>query len=241
QALIYSSAEEKYDRDRRFLFDLINLGVTAAMTGLAGRNALKIAQIEARMDYFVLVLGECQKQVQVTSATAAFLENGMMKLTEELNGTQGLLNDTIHVLEDTRLNVRHINASVDKLSIKFGDFKQDATETLLYLSVNEILNNKLNLLFIRQQEISKVVQQIFRESNISYNSLFEEQSSLQAITELLYLQHITFVSTNMYNAVNKEVGRLIFTTVVALPNIENDKFSVFQLPCLPSLSLYTND
>ncbi|CAF4659376.1 unnamed protein product, partial [Didymodactylos carnosus] len=144
--------------------------------------------------------------------------NGTVELALELKDTQVALNDSIRVVREIKADVARLNASVGELSGDYSTFKQKMTQTLLYLSINEILSNRPNLVFIRSSDVPAVIQQIMQETNDSLDSILEDQSSLIALTQLILYQKIYFMPTTMYRSQNaEEIGRLIFTNVIGLP------------------------
>ncbi|CAF1528788.1 unnamed protein product [Didymodactylos carnosus] len=231
QACAYLYPRSRY---RRLFFDFVNLGIATGAAAIAGRNVIKIKQIEKRMASYELSLTSYQKQVDINTATLAFVKNGTVELALELKNTQVALNDSIRVVRETKADVARLNASVGELSGDYSTFKQEMAQTLLYLSINEILSNRPNLVFIRPSDVPAVIQQIMQETNDSLDSILEDQSPLIALTQLILYQKIYFMPTTMYRSQNaEEIGRLIFTNVIGLPNQKQDKFNVYQLHHIP--------
>jgi hypothetical protein len=93
----------------------------------------------------------------------------------------------------------------------------------IHESIEQILDNKLNLHFIHHQDMPRVIREISWIMNLSVDEIKSSIPMVEIITKLLVRQQINSVQSE--NGVI--IGKMIFTSYFAAPTREQDPFSIY--------------
>ncbi|CAF4321656.1 unnamed protein product, partial [Rotaria sp. Silwood2] len=170
------------------------------------------------------------------------LNKGQLKLAQELNYTQVALNKTIamvnehaYILREHEEALRTIISQTIFLSTRLASVVHAMETHFVYTSIEKILSNQLNLLFVHQQDLPKVVDLISQAINITFDEAANSISTVTLITRLLVRQQIDFVPTKDPESTGQGplIGKLIFTSFFAAPSQDQVPFSIYELLAVP--------
>ncbi|CAF3812152.1 unnamed protein product, partial [Adineta steineri] len=137
------------------------------------------------------------------------------------------------VLNSHSAAINHLKADVEQLQIQLQ-------HSFLYLAITQISRNDLTLAFLSPQDIQKVVYQVIKEGNLTFNAYPGSLPVDQIITKLLVRQQIDFIPSSQYIPddadyvdTQDEIGRLVITSFFAVPRQEQTPFYTYKLVTVP--------
>lgn len=170
------------------------------------------------------------------------LNEGQFTLAQELGNTQNALNKTIELVnqhaEILRIHadaLREVVSQTRFLREKLATANQAMESHFIHESVEQILSNKLNLLFVHHQDMPRVVREISRAMNLSINEFNSAIPMVEIITRLLVRQQIDFAPMRGVSTIENGViiGKMIFTSYFAAPARDQAPFSVYEAVSIP--------
>jgi hypothetical protein len=239
----FNNTLRKMKRNKRFLLDIVSIGIGTAALTLSTVNTVQIMNLKREMEDVSESITTLQKTQRSQSAQILHLTEGQLKLAAELNNTQYALNRTMYLVnEHTDVLRAHDEAirTVGKFSVFLNDklnaFMQSVEGRFLHHSIENILNNKVNLDFIHHDDMSKVVELVMQAVNITLQEDDNNPISLiEVITRLIVQQSIQFVPTPWLKATPNgvSIGNLVITSFFASSNYDEDPFLVYQPITVP--------
>ncbi|CAM4838964.1 unnamed protein product [Rotaria magnacalcarata] len=229
-------------RTKRALPVIIAIGAGVAMVGLAIYNQIQAANLRADIKLVEDSLRVLDQTAQSFQAQILHLNEGQLKLAQELNYTQVALNKTIamvnehaHILREHEDALRTVISQTIFLSTRLASAVHAMETHFVHTSIEKMLSNQLNLLFVHQQDMPKVVDLISQAINITFDEADSSIPTVALITRLLVRQQIDFLQTKEPESTDHGplIGQLIFTSFFAAPNHDQAPFSIYELLPIP--------
>ena len=176
------------------------------------------------MQDYLQLLGQTAQNSQ---AQILHLNGGQFKLAHELNHTQVALDKTIalvnehsYILRNDEHALRMIMSQTVFLSTRLASVVRAVETHFIHTSIEDILSNRLNLLFVHQQDLPRVVDLISQAINISFEEADSSIPMVELITRSLVRQQIDFVpmTTPQSTENGPLIGKLVFTSFFAATN-----------------------
>ena len=195
----------------------------------------QISTIEGSLESF-------QKTEKHQRARMLQLSDGQLKLAYELNHTQDALNRTMKMVNDQADTLQNHEEALRKIRIisqslnrKLNSFIHTVEKHFLHSAIQDILQNKLNLNFIHEEDLPQVLELIIRSTNITFNEGSSTMSLVDILTRLLVRQTIHFIPyiglrTSPYGVT---IGNLMFTSFFAATSPEQRPFFIYKLVPIP--------
>ncbi|CAF4909463.1 unnamed protein product [Rotaria socialis] len=150
-----------------------------------------------------------------------------IELTEHLEITQEAIDEILPVLDKHSEAITTLKTGIEHLQFQLR-------HSFLYLAITQICNNELTLDFLSPEDIRKVVYNVIKLGNLTFNSYPGSLPVVQIITKLLVRQQIDFISKSQYITNDPdEIGRLVITSFFAVPRQEQIPFYVYKLLTIP--------
>lgn len=224
-------------RNKRFLTDIISIGIGSAALALSARNTIQIANLNSEMKAITESLKTFQKAEYGRRAQILQLTEGQLKLAMELSNTQQALNRTMElvnehsdILRNHDEAIRTIGNASLMINNKLNAFIHNVEGQFLHTSIEDILNDKLNLHFIHPQDLLQLIQLVIQATNISIDESDSSISLVELVTRLLVQQQIDFIptiqlKTSPYGVV---IGKLLITSFFASSTYDQNQFFVYE-------------
>lgn len=229
-------------RTKRALPIVIAIGAGIVAGVLAVVNMVQAANLRSEVKAMENTLKNLDQATLSNQAQILHLSEGQLKLALELNNTQIALNKTIAIVnEHAGILRKHEDAlrivlsQTVFLSTRLASVVHSIETHFIHTSIEKILLNELNLLFVHRQDISKVVDSVLQAMNITGDEIGNSLPAVEVITRLLVRQQIDFVQSTMLESANDTslIGKLMFTSFFAAPNKEQTPFAVYELIPIP--------
>jgi hypothetical protein len=229
-------------RIKRFLPAVIAIGVGLASTVLSATNLFQMGSLKSEMrgvkeSLRTIHLATLQNQAQILH-----LIEGQYKVAKELSDTQKALNKTIEMVNHHSALLR-IQADAVRSALTETMFLRSKLDTVtramdthfIHESMEHILTNQLNLLFIHHTDMPKVIQIVTQAMNLSISEFNTSIPMVEVITRLLVRQQIDFVPRATKSASENAalIGRMMFTSYFAAPERDQAPFSIYELVAIP--------
>ena len=229
-------------RRKRFLTDVISIGIGSAALTLSTANTIQIANLKSEMNRMSNTLSGFSQTINTHTAQILHLNQGQLKLVHELNYTQAALNRTIDlvnehsdIIKTHETALRTLSSFTIFLSNRLSSFIHAVETHFIHTSIEDILMNKLNLQFIHHKDLQKVTDIIIKTTNVTIDDKNAILSPVELITRLLVQQRIDFVSKN--KSINNEntdvIGQLIFSSFFAAPHPNQAPYALYELTPVP--------
>ena len=214
-------------RHKRLITDVISIGMGAINLGISAANTMQIINLQKQVGIVEKSLSEFSQTMQIHGAQLAKLESNQIALAEELQVTQQALNAMIPILNSHSEALNTFKTGMERLHIQLQ-------HSFLYLAITQICRNDLTLDFFSPEDLQKVVYNVIREGNITFNSHHGSIPIVQIITKLIVRQQIDFIPRLQYATNNpEEIGRLVITNFFAVPQRESTSFLTYKLLAIP--------
>ncbi|CAF1130421.1 unnamed protein product [Didymodactylos carnosus] len=238
-------------QEKRSILDGISLLTAGATLGLDTRNAIEIKKLQTRMSDFASSSNTMSNKVDVHGAQIVHLNEGQVRLGQGLKYTQESLNSTISRVNNIVMAVNALSVSypviifsnerslawiyyVMYLARELGELKLSYQQSLLYSAMNDMLNNRPTLSYVHNRDRDVLIASVLNDIDLYINTTYAEYGLGQLLTEHLFFQHISFVSSKNSNTPNKdEIGRIVITNFFTLPPIPPSLFSVYEVKSIP--------
>jgi hypothetical protein len=229
-------------RNKRWIPAIIAIGTGIVSTVMSTVNLFQMGSLNAEMkgvkeSLQALHLGTISNEAQILH-----LDEGQLKLARELGSTQIALNKTMElvnqhsdILRKHGEALRMVVAETIFLKTKLDNVTHALETHFIHQSIEDILSNKLNLLFVHHRDLPYVVTLVSQAMNLSMDVANTSIPMVEVITRLLVRQQIDFApgkngSTSESGGV---IGKLIFTSYFAAPEQNQAPFSVYEVVPIP--------
>ena len=229
-------------RRRRFITDIISIGIGSAALSLSAVNTVQISNLRTEVQNMASALNSFSQTADTHSSQIRHLSEGQLKIANELNYTQAALNRTIDLVNEHADVIKtHANAmkALTLTAIFFNNRLSSfihAVEThFIHTSIENILSNKLNLQFIHHKDMPQVIELIIQATNVSLDEAALSLSPIELITNLLVRQTIDFIPKNNSQSTNEgeAIGYLVFSSFFAAPSPSQRPFTLYELIPMP--------
>jgi hypothetical protein len=229
-------------RQKRFITDVISIGIGTAALALSTANTIQMANLRSETNKIANSLSQFEQTTTAHTAQILHLNEGQLKIAHELNYTQAALNKTIdlvnehaEILKTHESALRTLSSMTLFLSNRLSTFMHAVEAHFIHTSIEDIISNKLNLQFIHHKDLTQVAELIIKNANISFDDTNSILSPVELITRLLVQQRIDFIPTNksQNNDETDTIGKLIFTSYFAAPVPKQPPFSLYELIAVP--------
>ncbi|CAM4970324.1 unnamed protein product [Rotaria socialis] len=214
-------------RRKRFIDSIVSVGIGAASLALSVSNTIQIENLQQQVALVENTLSKFSQTVKIHGAQLAKLTLKHIELTEQLEITQEAIDEILPVLDKHSEAITTLKTGIEHLQFQLR-------HSFLYLAITQICNNELTLDFLSPEDIRKVVYNVIKLGNLTFNSYPGSLPVVQIITKLLVRQQIDFISKSQYITNDPdEIGRLVITSFFAVPRQEQIPFYVYKLLTIP--------
>ena len=229
-------------REKRQLALIFNIGIGIASMVMSAVDIVISANLKSEMKYMKKSLQTMDRVMQNHQTQLFHLNEGQLIIAQELNHTQYALNKTIALVNEhsaiLRIHDKALRTIISQTIFLSTKLKQvvHAVEThFIHTSIEDILANRLNLHFVHQQDMPKVIDLVLQTMNTSFGEADNAIPMVELITRLLVRQHVDFVQANKVETTENGpiIGHLVFTSFFAAPTHDQAPFSVYQLVPIP--------
>jgi len=227
------------------------VGIGAASLALSMSNYIQIGNLQQQVALVEDSLSRLSQTIDIHGAQLAKLSLKHIEITEELEVTQKAINDMIPILDKHAVAINALKTGLEQLHLRFQ-------HSFLYLAITQICRNDLTLDFLLPEDVHKLVYDIIKLGNLTFNSFPGSLPVVQIITKLLVRQQIDFVPRSQYinddleeiadlkeiispeeivdskeDIHEEEIGRLVITSFFAVPQQEQSPFHAYKLVTIP--------
>ena len=226
-------------RRKRFIDSIVSVAVGAASLGMSVSNSIQIGNLQRQVGLVQDSLSRLSQTVDIHQAQLAKLSLKHIEVTEELEKTQKAINDVVSVLDKHAESINSLKIGLEQINLRFQ-------HSFLYLAITQIYRNDLTLDFLSPEDVRKVVYDVIKLGNLTFNSHPGSLPVVQIITKLLVRQQIDFVPRSQYIEDNfedndglkdiidsEEIGRLVITSFFAVPQQEQTPLYIYKLISIP--------
>ncbi|CAF3400745.1 unnamed protein product [Rotaria socialis] len=214
-------------RRKNFIDSIVSVGVGAASLALSVLNTIQIGNLQQQVALVENTLSKFSQTVKIHGAQLAKLTLKHIELTEQLEITQDAIDEILPVLDKHSEAITTLKTGIEHIQFQLR-------HSFLYLAITQICNNELTLDFLSPEDIRKVVYNVIKLGNLTFNSYPGSLPVVQIITKLLVRQQIDFISKSQYITNDPdEIGRLVITSFFAVPRQEQIPFYVYKLLTIP--------
>jgi hypothetical protein len=229
-------------RPRRFVLDIMSIGIGSAALTLSTINSIQILSLQHEVKSLKGALSTIRDAANSHTAQLYHLTEGQFKLARELNNTQAALNDTIALVNDHSAvldrhydTIRNLALYAQYIDNKFASFVHSVETHFLHTAITDILANRLNLHFIHHIDLPTVLDVILSSANVSFSSDAANLPLVDLVGKLLVQQHLDFVprsptDTNLSPSV---IGKLLISSFFAAKTPDQNPFSLYELLPIP--------
>ena len=212
-------------RNKRFLTDIISIGMSSAALSMSTVNMIQTANLNQEVKTITETIKTFQKTKYTQDAQILQLTDGQFKLAVELNSTQQAINRTMYLVNQHTDTLRDHDEAIRKIgefstfiNNELNAFMHNVEGHFLHTSIEGILRGNLNLHFIHHDDIPKVIEYIIQATNISFDDNNSSISMINLVTRLLVRQEISFIPTielrtSTYGVI---IGELVFTSYIGI-------------------------
>ena len=214
-------------RPKRFISEIISIGIGTAAMGISTANMIRISNLKNEVKALTNSLRNMDQSLEIHQAQMLHLQEGQLKLAEELNNTQIALNPTMEFVNERTTILRNhesvlktITSMTIFLSNRLKSFVHAVEKYFIHPSTEDTLSSTLNLRFILHKDIPKLVEFITHAINVSFDESNISIPTVELITRLLVQQQIDFILTKTLEPTENGplIGKLLFTSYFAAPS-----------------------
>ncbi|CAF1535619.1 unnamed protein product [Adineta ricciae] len=238
----YGKKSTVVKRPKRFLGEVISIGVGSAALALSTVNTIQLSNLKGEVKAMSDSLMRMDQTLQNHQAQILHLSEGQLKLAQELNHTQVALNKTMDLVmehaailrsHDTAL--RTITSMTVFLSNKLAAFVHSVDTHFIHSSIDDILSNKLNLGFVHHKDLPRVVELVTQMVDVSFDEAETVLPVVELVTRLLVQQNVDFVPAELVEKTENGflIGKLTFTSFFAAPSRDQVPYSIYELVPIP--------
>ena len=228
-------------RQKRFITDIVSIGIGSAALALSTINSLQILALKHEVTALTNSLASVSSVVNTHTTQLIQLQQGQLKLAQELNCTQAALNQTIALVNDHSTVLDRHRSAIETLATfaqfmnaKLTSFIHSIETHFLHTALSDILNNRLNLNFIHHNDLPLVLDFILSATNVSINTDFTILPLVDLVSRLLLQQRIDFAPRNTTSTSRGELlGVLLISSFFAATTSNQPTFSLYELLPIP--------
>ena len=229
-------------RAKRFIPAIIGIGLGLASNVLSVVNTLQAANLKAEVRGVKETLGALHLATINNEAQILHIQEGQVKLAEELRDTQIALNRTMALVnQHSEILRNHAKALKALLSqtLFLRNQLDTVTHTLnthfIHESIERIMAHKLNLLFVHYTDMARVVKMVIQAMNLTSDVFNNAIPGVELITRLLVRQQVDFAPLTARAASSNGIliGKMIFTSYFAAPTQDQNPFSIYEVVPIP--------
>ena len=214
-------------RPKRAIPFFVNLGVGLVNTGLSVSNTIQLANLQKEIALVQKSLSDLSQDSQIIGAQLVNIQADQIRVIEQLQTTQQLI-------ESMMLAANNHSHALNTLQTHLSLLQMQVQHSFLYQSIIQIFRNELTLAFLAPADLHKVVYDVIRQGNLSFNPHFGSLPLAHIVTQLLIRQQVDFLpSMNPPHSTESEIGRLIITSFFAVPRSNQSPFLVYKLLTTP--------
>ena len=237
-----SSTRRALSRPRRFIGDIVAIGIGSAALTLSTINSVQILNLQHEVRSLTGALSAMRDATNSHTAQIYHLSEGQLKLAHELNNTQAALNDTMALVNDhSAVLDRHYNTIRDLtlyaqyIDNKFASFVHSVETHFLHTAITDILANRLNLHFIHHTDLPTVLDFILSSVNVSFSAEATTVPLVDLVGRLLVQQHIDFAPRSPSDSTlpASVIGTLLISSFFAATTSDQASFSLYELLSIP--------
>jgi hypothetical protein len=203
------------------------LGAGTLSAGMSLSNSMQMSSLQKQVALVERSLTQFSKNLKINAAYLAKIELKQIELVQELQVTQKALNAMAPILNSHTNTIKDIVVGYEKLRLEFR-------HSFLYLAMTEIFRKKFTLAYLSSDDVHKVVYEVIKQGNLTFQSHQRSLPLAQIITKLLVHQQIDFMPSAHYISENPdEIGRLIITNYFAAPQLDQTLFYIYKLLAIP--------
>ncbi|CAF1301565.1 unnamed protein product [Adineta ricciae] len=216
-------------RRKRFISELVAIGMGSAALTMSTINYAQIAQIQHDIETITKAL----TKLDSVSAELLHLQTGQLKLALVLNHTQSALNRTTTIINHHGIAIEHLGIFAKYLDNRLSTFIHSVESHFLHTSITDILANKLNLNFIHHRDLNKVAKHIAMSTNVNFTTENLGPPLIELLSRLLVQQTIHFVPKTSSNQTESILGILSISSFFADTKRRVTPFAVYELFSVP--------
>ena len=232
---------KKKSRSKRLIPVIIAIGTGIASTVMSAVNLVQIGSLKAEVKGFQESVETLHLATRNNEAQILHINEGQIKVARQLANTQIALNKTMElvnehsdILRKHTDALRTIVAETIILKTKLSNVTHALETHFIHHSIDDILSNKLNLLFVHPRDLSQVVTMVSQAMNLSTNDFNGSIPMVEIVKRLLVQQQIDFAPKAKNSMGNGGViGKMIFTSYFAAPERSQAPFAIYQVVPIP--------
>lgn len=237
-----STSTTRGKRKKRFLPAIIAIGTGIASAAISAVNSVQIGNLKSEMRGVRESLSALHLATLNNEAQIIHLNEGQIKLAQQLKETQSALNKTIEMVNQhadiLRLHATSLRTVISQTMLlrdKLATATQVMETHFIHESIENILANKLNLYFVHHQDLPRVVGFVANAMNLSRTNMDTSIPLIEIITRLLVRQQIDFIPTTVTEMPKDSllIGKLVFTSYFAAPEYSRPPFSIYEVVPIP--------
>lgn len=236
---IFNAPPNIQPRRKRFLTDIISIGVGSAALSLATYNTIQILRLQTEVKTLTTSFAQLQNQVSEHTTQLLHVVDGQIKIANELNHTQAALNRTIAMVNDHSSILERHQAAIETLASfaqvinnKLTSFIQSTETHFLHSALSDILANRLNLHFIHHNDLPTALNFIVSSTKVSFNQESSTLSLVDLVSQLLMQQRVDFAPSNVTDR-SSVIGTLLISSFFAASTSAQPIFFLYELVPIP--------
>ena len=211
----------------------IAMGVAGAATALATANRVSISSLQNKLKDLAVQVAQSQQTVNVNTVRIGHLQEGLMKVGEELRNTQKSLFDQEERDHERSRSISIINGSLNALANHVNNLEHKMRNIFLMHAIKDIHRGQTTLSMVDPDDIPLIINPILNAVDEKSIKFFQHMPIPQIINNLLIAQHFTFVLPTAYKTNNtNEICRLIFTNFFGIPR-PNISYLIYEVKTVP--------
>jgi hypothetical protein len=233
--------KQSSSRPKRFLTELISIGVGSAALAISTYNTIQTLKLQQEIKAVTDSLSILTNTANLQTTQLFHLQQGQLRLAQELNYTQIAFNSTIalvnnhsDILTEHTQAIESLRHFAQYLSTKLTAFINSVESHFLRTSLADILAHKLNLNFIHHNDLPTVLDFVIAATNVSFNLQSMSLPLVDLVSTLLAEQHLHFVPNPVPpNSRGHVLGVLSISSFFAATTPDQISFSLYQLLPIP--------
>ena len=186
-----SSCNVTTKRHKRFITDILSLGMGAISLTMCTANTIQIAKLQEQVELVGKDFTEFSQNMQIHGAQLAKIHSNQIELAEELHVTQKALSAIVPIVNAHSEALNTLKTGIERLHIQLQC-------SFLYLAITQVFRNELTLNLLSPDDPHKVEYSVIQQGNLTFNSHHGSIPIVQVITNLLVRQQLDFIPSSQY-------------------------------------------
>ena len=178
-------------RHKRFITDILSLGMGAISLTMCTANTIQMAKLQEQVELVGKAFTEFSQNMHIHGAQLAKIHSNQIELAEELHVTQKALSAMVPIVNSYSQALNTFKTGIERLHIQLQ-------RSFLYLAITQIFRNELTLNFLSPDDLHKVVCSVIQQGNLTFNFHHGSIPIVQIITNLLVRQQLDFIPSSQY-------------------------------------------